>query len=115
MLSSYLEIFYIRTEFHSKLWKLGRTRMNFAKCFNSKFCLLVLGPLWISLDFVVLGKFSYLPTGDNAEITLPALMAYFNTGVEPGNWHIFSTSGTDKLSIGFFGIIQELMFRLLPG
>jgi len=77
--------------------------------------LLWMSLIWICLDFSILGKFSYVATGDNAEIVLPGLMAHSNAAFDTGLWHVFSASGDDRLAQGFFGDLSVWVFQLFPG
>lgn len=71
--------------------------------------------LWLSLDFIVLGKFGYISTGDNGDIIIPGLISNKAMGYGSPLWHVFSTAGNDRLSQGFFGALETALFDRLPG
>lgn len=71
--------------------------------------------VWLSAEFVLLGKYSFIYTGDNATALVPGLWnlqfvdSYFPL------WNRFSTGGWDRTAINPIGWINHGLFKLLPG
>lgn len=76
--------------------------------------LLVLGILWIGLEFFVLGPFSAITTGDNADVIIPDLMSFAFTDNGFALWNRFTMSGTDRQAMGSLSPIDIWLFSHLP-
>lgn len=68
---------------------------------------------WLAIDFVVLGKYSFVYTGDNLTVIIPALLSFGWTGLS--DWNPWSSAGWDSLAIAPIGIGNVLLFSVLPG
>lgn len=77
--------------------------------------LLIVGVIWLSMDQFILGKYSWMRLIDNANQSVPSLMANGIWGFDSSLWHVFSTSGNDRLALGYFGWFDTALFQALPG
>lgn len=77
--------------------------------------LLLIGIIWFIFPFVILGKFSFVYSGDNLEILVSHLVALGSKSHDPGNWNAASSSGTDVMGMGFVGFVNLALFTYLPG
>ena len=71
--------------------------------------------IWFVFPFVILGKFSFIHTGDNFEFNVAHLMALGIEGLNPGFWNPVTSSGTDTIAIGIVGEINRVLFFYFPG
>ncbi|NQV57618.1 MAG: hypothetical protein HQ503_17280 [Rhodospirillales bacterium] len=71
--------------------------------------------LWLSLDFIILGKFAFISMGDNADIVLSGLIANKKLGDSVQFWNMFSTGGVDRIAQGYYGALDVWLFKYLPG
>jgi hypothetical protein len=71
--------------------------------------------LWFVFPFVILGKYSYVYTGDNLEILVSQLISLGNNGFNSNLWNPASSSGTDIAAMGFTGPINQAVFIIFPG
>lgn len=71
--------------------------------------------LWLSIDFLLVGKSIYISMGDNGDVILSGLLANASLGYGRTYWNVFSTAGVDRLGQGFYGLIDEILFQWLPG
>jgi hypothetical protein len=93
---------------------MNKTGLAKALNFSTNEYLLLFIIIWLSLDFAGLGKFSFISMGDNGDVILPGLMANKSLGYGSPFWHVFSTSGNDRFSQGFFGAIDDWLFGFFP-
>lgn len=76
---------------------------------------LALGLLWLGGDLVLLGKFSVLYAGDNADLIHPGLLRYRYADTVRPLWDNFAAAGSDRQSLGFSLFLDVWLFRYLPG
>jgi len=77
--------------------------------------LLLIFLIWFVFPFVVLGKYSYIYTGDNFEFLISQLVSLGNNGFNSSLWNPLSSSGTDIAAMGFTGPINRAVFTIFPG
>ncbi len=75
---------------------------------------LFLGIIWIGLEFFILGPFSAITAGDNADVIIPDLMSFAFTDDGFALWNRFSTAGTDRRSMGSLSPADIWLFNHLP-
>lgn len=76
--------------------------------------LLLIGIAWIGLEYFVLGPYSAVTTGDNADVIIPDLMSFGFTGDGFALWNRFSLAGTDRLAAGSLTPFDIWLFNTLP-
>jgi len=74
---------------------------------------LAAGLAWLALEFVVLGPYSVLPTGDNGDIFLPQFLSLAADGAPA--WDRFSLMGSDAITEGANTTVNLTLYSLLPG
>jgi hypothetical protein len=77
--------------------------------------MLVLGLLWITLEYFALGPYSYFRIHDNGNITIPALLTQSASYFDHSLWYPFAGGGADRLALGLFSGLDLLLFKVLPG
>ncbi|MEP0943146.1 MAG: DUF6044 family protein [Rhizobiaceae bacterium] len=77
--------------------------------------LLILGLLLLQIEFVILGPFSFYLEQDAGNLDVPALMAMAHHFPNDGHFYDYGNAGVDKLSNGYFGWFNQVLFYLLPG
>jgi len=72
--------------------------------------LIIISLLIISGDFFLLGKFSYIYTGDNATTHIPELLTLKFQGTINPLWNNFSGGGWDSTAVSPQGFINRYLF-----
>lgn len=70
--------------------------------------------VWLSSEFVLLGKFSFIYTGDNATIHIPALLSLKFADTLNPLWNNLSSAGWDRIAISPQGLVNRYLFLILP-
>ena len=70
---------------------------------------------WLTLEHFALGKYSFLSAGDNGEFMISGLLAGKLWQGDAPLWHVYSTAGIDRLSLGYFSWLNQSAFAFLPG
>jgi len=76
---------------------------------------MVVGIVWISLEYFALGPFSYFRIHDNGNVIVPALLTQSAWSLAQPLWYPFAGGGADRLALGYFAGLDVLLFKLLPG
>jgi hypothetical protein len=76
---------------------------------------IIVGIVWIALEYVALGPFSYFRIHDNGNVIIPALLTQSALSLERPLWYPFAGGGADRLALGYFAGLDVLLFKLLPG
>jgi len=71
--------------------------------------------LWLAAEFILLGKYSFIYTGDNATVLVPGLWNLKYADSLLPLWNNFSTGGWDRIAANPLGLISQYIFLLLPG
>ena len=77
--------------------------------------LLLFGILWLSFEFFILGKHSFLSSAFDGELFVPGLLAKKVADFGSPYWHVFAGAGNDRFALGFFGWLRDATFSVLPG
>ena len=77
--------------------------------------LLCLGILWLTGEYFLLGKYSYVPLGDNSELIIPALISLRYAGIADPGWNPMVTAGADVLSSAIATPFNIWLYGTLPG
>ena len=73
------------------------------------------GLVWLTVEFFIVGPFSFFRIGENADAYIPGFLAYGAFLPEGAYWYPLMAAGTDRLALGFFGGLDTFLFWLLPG
>jgi len=76
---------------------------------------LLLGMVWIALEYVALGPYSYFKIRDNGDSIVPALLSQTNWLLDQQFWFPYAGAGADRLALGFYAGLDTLLFGLVPG
>ena len=71
--------------------------------------------LWVSLDFLILGKYSRVLVGDEGDSVLSAMLSMAHMDGLRTLWSPFAVAGTDRLATTFFPELWSVLFHVLPG
>lgn len=71
--------------------------------------------IWSSVQFFVLGKYSFALFGDELDSVFSHLMGNKFTDCNRCLWYPFAASGTDQLSLGYTPDFDRILVQLLPG
>jgi hypothetical protein len=70
--------------------------------------------IWLFVEYIILGPFSYARIGDNMDSFVPRLVTMWSTFAKFGvtNWHVFIAGGLDRLGneIPFLHIVSFLFY-----
>lgn len=77
--------------------------------------LMILAFVWLSSEFVLLGKFSFTYTGDNTTALIPGLLTLKFADTLNPLWNNFSSSGWDRIATNPQGLVNRYLFLMLPG
>jgi hypothetical protein len=71
--------------------------------------------LWVSLDFLILGKYSRVLVGDEGDSVLSGLLSMSHTDQLRPLWTPYAVAGTDRLATTFFPELWSALFHIFPG
>jgi hypothetical protein len=71
--------------------------------------------VWLAAEFILLGKYSFIYTGDNATVLVPGLWTLKYADSLLPLWNNYSTGGWDRIAATPFGLINQYIFLILPG
>jgi hypothetical protein len=69
---------------------------------------------WLAVEYVALGPYSVVYTGDNLTALIPGLLAPRFSGETWPAWNQLSATGWDRLAVAPIGEANYLLFRHLP-
>jgi hypothetical protein len=71
--------------------------------------------LWLTFQYVVFGKFSYINHGSDWSTHVDAVLAMAHVTPSRPYWYPFGASGVDLQAMGFVYDVPRLLFQWLPG
>jgi len=83
--------------------------------FTTPSVLMTIALVWLSAEFVILGKFSFIYTGDNATSLIPGLLSLKFAGSINPLWSNYSAAGWDQIGVNPQGLVNRYLFLELPG
>lgn len=77
--------------------------------------LMIFALVWLCAEFVLLGKFSFVYTGDNTTALIPGMLTLKFADTLNPLWNNFSSAGWDRIATNPQGLVNRYLFLMLPG